>query len=184
MFSVTRRSLSAALTAVVLSTFACGAAFSQTPDGAYSLATGDRVRVTVYGHEDLSGEFEVDGNGGVALPLIQNVAAAGLSASELEQAITGRLKPDYLKDPRVSVEILSQRPFFILGEVREPGSFPYSSGLTVLKAVALAGGFTYRANTKHLRITREADSRSTELDAREDTEVLPGDVIRVPERFF
>lgn len=183
MFTISRLNLSAALAAGVLSAFWCGAAEAETLDSAYALAAGDRVKVTVFGHEDLSGEFEVDANGRVALPLIQNVAAAGLTASGLQRAIAGRLKPDYLQDPRVSVEILGHRPFFILGEVRDPGSYPYSSGLTVLKAVALAGGFTYRANSKRLKITRD-DESATDIDATLNTDIQPGDVIRVPERFF
>jgi polysaccharide export outer membrane protein len=150
----------------------------------YRLAAGDKVRVTVYGHEDLSGEFEVDASGRLALPLIQEVTAAALTLRELEQAITDRLQPDYLKNPRVNVEILNFRPFYIVGEVKTPGSYPYANGMTVINAVAVAGGFTYRARKGSITIRRGAGADQTEIRAQEQTPVLPGDVIEVPERFF
>jgi protein involved in polysaccharide export with SLBB domain len=158
-------------------------ASAQEPGNDYTLAAGDRVRVTVYGHDDLSGEFQVDGNGDVVLPLIQNVPAVQRTARELEQAITESLEPRYLRDPRVSVEVLASRPFYILGEVGSPGSYEFAAGITVIKAAALAGGFTYRANTKKVRITREGSSAPIER-ASLQSEVRPGDVIEVPERFF
>ncbi len=150
----------------------------------YRLATGDKLRVTVFGHEDLSGEFEVNSTGEISLPLIREVDAEGLSASELEERIIGALKPDYLVQPRVSVEILTYRPFYIIGEVTAPGSYPYVSGMTVLNAVAVSGGFTYRAKKKQVVIQRESTAGSVELKAELSTPVLPGDIIEVPERFF
>lgn len=153
-------------------------------DAQYELASGDRVRVTVYGHEDLSGEFELDASGRIAMPLIQYVDAAGLTLEELERAINAKLQPDYLKNPRVSAEIVGYRPFYILGEVNAPGSYPYVNGITVINAVAVAGGFTYRARKGRIRIERTVGGESLEIDADSDTPVLPGDVITVPERFF
>ena len=150
----------------------------------YRLAAGDTVRVTVYGHEDLSGEFEVDGTGRISLPLIREVDAEGHSLQELEDIITAKLSPDYLKEPRVSAEILNYRPFYIIGEVSEPGSYPYVNGMTVINAVAVAGGFTYRARKGRIRIVRESVDGTLELDVSNDTVVMPGDVIEVPERFF
>ncbi len=150
----------------------------------YKLGSGDRVRVTVFGHEDLSGEFEVDGSGNVSLPLIRNVTAHGLTVSELEQTIIDRLKPDYLKDPSVSVDVLNYRPFYIYGEVNQPGSYAYVNGMTVVKAIAMAGGFTYRAKKSRVEIIRANDASKTPQEAGRDTLVLPGDVIEVPERFF
>lgn len=150
----------------------------------YRLGAGDRIKVIVYGHQDLSGEFEIDGEGKVSLPLIQDVAAAGSSLRELEDAITDKLKPDYLKNPRVSVEVLNYRPFYILGKVNAPGSYPYVNGMTVINAVALAGGFTYRAKTKKVVIIRGNDPAQNREPAGPDTQVLPGDVIEVPERRF
>ena len=117
----------------------------------YKLGSGDKIRVTVFGHEDLSGEFEVDGSGNVSLPLIRNIKAEGSTPRELEQVVADRLSPDYLVNPRVSVEVLNYRPFYIYGEVTKPGSFPYVNGMTVINAVAMAGGFTYRARTSRVQ---------------------------------
>lgn len=150
----------------------------------YRLGPGDRIKLTVFGHADLSGEFEVDAVGNLSLPLIQLVSASGLSLPELEQAITAKLKPDYLKNPRVSAEILNYRPFFILGEVEQPGSYPYVAGTTLIRAVAMAGGFTYRAKKNKVVIRRDADNDTQQIAASPDTVILPGDVIEVPERFF
>ena len=150
----------------------------------YRLAAGDTVRVTVYGHEDLSGEFEVDGTGRISLPLIRDVDAEGHSLQELEEIITAQLSPDYLKEPRVSAEVLDYRPFYIIGEVSQPGSYPYVNGMTVINAVAVAGGFTYRARKSRIRIVRESGDGTLELDVSNGTVVMPGDVIEVPERFF
>ena len=150
----------------------------------YKLGSGDKIRVTVFGHEDLSGEFEVDGSGNVSLPLIRNIKAEGLTPRELEQVVADRLSPDYLVNPRVSVEVLNYRPFYIYGEVTKPGSFPYVNGMTVINAVAMAGGFTYRARTSKVRIIRATDPSRTPQDADKDTPVMPGDVIEVPERYF
>lgn len=161
----------------------CAVASADDTGNDYTLGAGDRVRITVYGHDDLSGEFVLDGNGNVALPLIRDVAASGRTPRELEQAITDRLQPEYLRNPLVSVEVVTPRPFYILGEVGSPGGYPYSPGITVVKAAALAGGFTYRANTKKVRITREGGSEPIER-ASLQSEVRPGDVIEVPERFF
>lgn len=150
----------------------------------YRLGGGDRIKVTVFGHEDLSGEFEVNGAGRVTLPLIREVQVAGLSAHEVEQAIADKLKPDYLKEPRVSVQVLTYRPFYILGEVNSPGSYSYVSGMTVVTAVALAGGYTYRAKRDYVYITRGGDSEKKKQRADPNAPLYPGDLIEVPERFF
>jgi len=153
-------------------------------DSVYRLGSGDRIKVTIYGHEDLSGEFDVNSQGNISLPLIQEVPASGQNVAQLEFAITKKLQPDYLKHPKVSVEVLVYRPFYLVGEVKTPGSYPYVSGMTVLKAVALAGGYTYRARTKAVLITRPEGEEQQQFDAEPDTRVMPGDVIEVPERFF
>jgi protein involved in polysaccharide export with SLBB domain len=150
----------------------------------YRLASGDRVRVSIYGHDDLSGEFEVDGTGQLSLPLIMNVTAGGLTRKELEADITAKLQPDFLKSPRVSVEILNYRPFYIVGEVNKPGSYGYVSGMKVINAVALAGGFTFRAQKGDIKITREQSGAKADLEGSVETTVLPGDVIEIGERFF
>lgn len=150
----------------------------------YRLAAGDSVRITVYGHEDLSGVFEVNGAGDVSLPLIREIRAAGLTAGELEERVIAALKPDYLKQPRVSVEMTTYRPYYIIGEVAAPGSYPYASGMTVVNAVAVAGGFTYRARKNRIKIVRMEGETTREFEAELEEPVLPGDMIEVPERFF
>ena len=150
----------------------------------YRLGSGDQVRVNVFGQSDLSGDFTVDGTGMVALPLVGNIKAGGLTLREFAKAVTKALKPDYLKNPRVSAEVLNYRPFYIIGEVKKPGSYPYVNGMTVVNAVALAGGYTYRADQDHISITRGTDKKRKRVNANHETLVLPGDVIDVPERFF
>ena len=150
----------------------------------YRLGTGDQIRVTVFGHEDLSGEFEVSSNGEIALPLIGKVVALEHTLREVESAIVGKLKPDYLKNPQVSVEVLNYRPFYIIGEVKNPGSYPYVGGMRIVNAVAIAGGFTYRARESKLLITRAKNPKGKSEPANQTTLVLPGDVIEIPERFF
>jgi len=130
----------------------------------------------------MSGKFSVAGDGRVALPFVGSIKAGGLTVRELQDAIINRLKPDYLKNPRVSVEVLNFRPFDIIGEVKRPGSYPYRSGMTVINAVAMAGGFTYRAKDKGFRIKR-ATTGVTEM-AQRNTVVLPGDIIEILERWF
>ena len=132
----------------------------------------------------MSGEFEVDGSGNVSLPLIRNIKVDGLTPGQLEQVVAERLSPDYQVNPRVSVEVQNYRPFYIYGEVTKPGSYPFVNGMTVVTAVAMAGGFTYRARTSKVRIIRANDPSRTAQDADKDTAVLPGDVIEVPERYF
>lgn len=157
----------------------------QPQSSSYRLGPGDRVRIVVYGEKDLSGEYSVDGSGMLSFPLIGQMSAAGLSADALARAIQSRLSPDYLRDPNVSAEILTYRPFYIVGEVKTPGSYPYVSGMTVLNAVALAGGFTYRARDDKFYLNRTADGGGKEqLDATPDSKVEPGDVITVRERYF
>lgn len=150
----------------------------------YALGSGDKLRVNVFGHEDLSGEFSVGSTGNISLPLIGTVKAGGRTIPQLEKAIHDKLYPDYLKNPRVSVEVLNFRPFYIIGEVKKPGSYPFVSGMTVVNAVALAGGFTYRAKENDLLIKRANDPNGGKQKAHQETLVMPGDVIVVPERWF
>ena len=161
-------------------------ASSSLPSGAsYRLGSGDHVRITVYGQPDMTGEYTIDGSGMLSFPLIGQVHAGGLDAADLEKTLIGRLQPDYLKNPSVSVEVLTYRPFYIVGEVRTPGSYPYVSGMTVLNAVALAGGFTYRAREDDFYVMRRGHGgEKNRLTAEADTPVLPGDVITVRERYF
>jgi protein involved in polysaccharide export with SLBB domain len=154
-------------------------------DESYRLGSGDRVRVTVYGQPELTGEFAVDGGGQMSYPLVGQIRAGGMTAHELEQALIGKLSPDYLKNPSISVEVLTFRPFYIVGEVRTPGSYPFVNGMTVLNAVALAGGFTYRARENSFYVTRTGeDGAKNKVSAGADATILPGDIITVRERYF
>ncbi|MAN67639.1 polysaccharide biosynthesis/export family protein [uncultured Hyphomonas sp.] len=158
--------------------------YEQRTAPAYVLGNGDRLRVTVFGHPDLSGEFDVDGSGAISLPLVGQIEALGLTTPQLETKIVETLDGDYILNPRVSAEVINYRPYYILGEVGSPGEYPYNSGLTVLNAVAAAGGFTYRANKKVVFI-KSVDTGSEEtytLDT--NTAVKPGDTIRIGERIF
>ena len=150
----------------------------------YTLSSGDRVKITVFGQPDLSGEFDVDGTGTFSMPLIGQVVAEGLTIPGLEDTIATSLADGYLINPRVSAEVTNYRPFYILGEVRNPGEYPYTNGLTVLEAVASAGGFTYRArkNTVFVRGTDANAEVSVPLTAT--TQVTPGDTLRIGERIF
>jgi protein involved in polysaccharide export with SLBB domain len=149
----------------------------------YRLGSGDRVRIVVFRHEDLSGEFALDGAGNFAMPLVGEIQAYGLTTRELEQRIAAKLQDGYLVEPQVSVEVLNYRPFYILGEVRQPGSYQYVNGMTVLNAVALAGGFTYRGKQDEFLLQRGgSNTQATEVGI--DTPILPGDVVTVQERFF
>jgi polysaccharide export outer membrane protein len=156
-----------------------------TTDGpSYVLGPSDRVRLRVYGEGDITGDYEVDTNGYISVPLAGRVKAAGLTTRQLERSVAEALSRGVLRDPRVNIEIATYRPFFILGEVKKAGEYPYKSGLTVLDAVASAGGYTYRANEGKV-VIRRAGSTVEETHALDGPVlVFPGDNIRVPERYF
>jgi protein involved in polysaccharide export with SLBB domain len=153
-------------------------------DPGYRLGPGDQIHITVFGQPDMTGNYQIDGKGMLAFPLIGRVHAGGLTAAGLQEEITHRLSPDYIRHPSVSVEVLNYRPFYILGEVNKPGAYPYVNGMTVLNAAAIAGGFTYRAKDEDFSIMRNENGQHVKLDANDDTPVRPGDVITIPERFF
>jgi polysaccharide export outer membrane protein len=150
----------------------------------YKLGEGEKVRITVFNEPQLSGAFAIDGSGQIALPLIGQVQAVGSTARELERYITEKLKGRFLVNPRVTVEILSHRPFYIIGEVKSAGEYPYKTGLNVVSAVALAGGFAPRASTSYVYIKRVSEAQEREFPALPSVAVFPGDIIRVPERYF
>ncbi len=150
----------------------------------YKFGSGDLIKVTVFNHEDLSGEYTINGAGLIALPLIGDVLAKDLTVKQVEEGIAAKLKPDYLLNPRVSVQVLNYRPFYIIGEVKEPKSYPYVDGMTYLNAVAIAGGFTYRAKEDHVLVIRANDAKKNEVKLTIDDKVQPGDQIHVEERFF
>lgn len=150
----------------------------------YRLGPGDQLHVIVYGETDLTGDYTVSPVGTIAFPLVGEVPANGLTPDQMAQAISDRLQQGFMRHPQVSAAIASYRPFFILGEVTRPGTYPFSAALTVRGAVAVAGGFTYRANEHRvfIRHAGEQTEQSYRLDA--STLVQPGDTIRIGERFF
>jgi polysaccharide export outer membrane protein len=153
--------------------------------GEYHLGPGDQVRIITFGEEQLTGEFRVDASGDIALPLVGTVHAAGKTPPQLEAATKDVLIRSRLyKNPSVSVEVVNYRPVFILGEVTKPGQYPYQPGMTVLTAVAVGGGFTYRAVDNDFSIVRILDGKTSEGRAGRETLVQPGDVITIYERRF
>ncbi len=153
-------------------------------ENVYTLGVGDELRVSVFGEEDLSGEFVIDGSGSVSMPLVGEVRARGLTVREFRTELETILRNGYLNDPRVSAEVINFRPFFIMGEVESSGEYPYSDGLTVINAIARAGGFTYRANTRMVFIKRAGADEEVAVPMTATLRVMPGDTIRVGERFF
>ena len=147
----------------------------------YTLGPGDKIRVTVYEHENLSGNFTVDDSGRLSLPLLGGIEVKGMTLPELEKTITKRLLENEILNPKVSAGLLEFGPFCILGEVRNPGCFSYVHGLTASRAIALAGGYTYRAVKNKFVITRQDGRKVT---GNEDTPVYRGDLVEVKERFF
>ncbi|MBT8765803.1 polysaccharide biosynthesis/export family protein [Metapseudomonas boanensis] len=151
----------------------------------YKLASGDVIRISVFGEKDLSFEkLRLTDAGTFSYPFIGEVQAKGKTAAEIEQIIVNKLKGDYLVDPRVSVSVLQYREFFISGEVKTPGGYPFQPGLTLRRAVALAGGLTERASDKRITIIRDHDASRTPEPATLDTLVLPGDTITIDQGFF
>ena len=154
-------------------------------DADYRLGANDRVRILVFGQPTLTGEYTLDGNGVLAFPLIGNVDANGQSPNQLQKAIASKLDPDYLQNPSVSAEVITRRPFYVIGEVQKPGNYPYVTDMTALQAVAMAGGYTYRARQNNLYLKRlDANGRMVRVAATPETKIRPGDTVEIKERFF
>lgn len=153
-------------------------------DTVYRLDAGDRLRITVLNEDTITGEYEVSGSGMLSLPLIGTVPARGNSLAQEITLIEDKLRDGFLKQPSVAVEVVNYRPFYVLGEVKAPGKYPYVSGMTALNAIALAGGYTYRGKTKRVLVIRAGDPQRREQDLPPTTTVMPGDIVRVPERVF
>ena len=152
--------------------------------GPYHLDTGDKLRIFVYAQPSLSRIYTIDNEGFISVPLIGNIQARGTSTRGLEASIRGRLGAQYVRDPHVTVDIQQHRPFYILGEVKSAGQYPYVGGLTIDSAVAIAGGYSERANERKVQITRRMKDGIEKLEVSGDTEVRPGDTINVKERWF
>jgi polysaccharide export outer membrane protein len=169
---------------VAAQTAAAQAPAPATSAATYVLGSTDRIRLKVYGEPDISGEYEIDAGGNVSVPLAGHIKAAGSTTRQLEKSITSALSKGIVRDPRVNVEIVSYRPYYILGEVKKSGEYPYRLGLTVMDAVASAGGFTYRANENKIYLRRAGAGVEEVYALDAPVPVFPGDNIRVPERFF
>jgi len=176
---------------LLLLLFLTGLAQAQEPapagangDSGYQLGPRDRVFITVFNHADLGGEYELDGDGRFSMPLIGVIDAAGRTPVELQQIVIDKLKPDYLVNPRVSIEVRNYRPYYLVGEVQNTGSFPFVTGITYLTAIAMAGGYTYRAKKDVVYVIRGNDPLQEEIKLDANEKVQPGDIIRVAERLF
>lgn len=155
-------------------------ALRQSDDSLYRLGPGDKLRITVFNETDLSGDFAIDGQGYVRLPLLGQVAAAGLTSFALESRISESFTAGgYLVSPRVAVEITSYRPFYILGEVTKPGEYPYVNSMTATNAIALAGGFTDRAVQSSIYVRHQGETVEHEIDTEQNARIYPGDMVRV-----
>ena len=150
----------------------------------YELAPGDRIKVEVFNHAELSGEYTLDDQGRFSMPLIGTVDANGLNPLKLEDLLVSMLKPDYLVNPRVFIQVMNSRLYYLIGEVAGKGAFPYKSGKTYLTAIANAGGYTYRAKQDFVFVIRGDDPEQHELKLSVEEKVQPGDIIRVAERLF
>lgn len=149
----------------------------------YRLGAGDQIRITVFNEPDLTGPFTVGSQGMIAYPLVGTIRAGGLTVPEFTSSLQSALAT-YVRSPSVAVEVTNYRPFFILGEVQRPGTYPYSASLTVPNAVATAGGFTYRANQARVFIRHANESVERSYPLTVATPVLPGDTVRIGERLF
>lgn len=153
-------------------------------DENYRLGAGDRLQINVFNQPDLTGDYSLDGSGRFSMHLIGQVEAKGLTAAELEQVVVERLKPDFLVNPRVSVHVLTYRPFYIIGEVGSPGAYPFVDGMTYLNAIAIASGYTFRAKQDVVYIKRAGAPQDDEIRLSVNESVQPGDIIRIDERLF
>lgn len=168
------------LLAMLVVAFVPAAAVAQGEEG-YRLGPGDKLRVTVFGEPYLSGEFIVSASSTISMPLIPTIPVGGATLPEAADLIEQALRAGFLGDPKIAVEVLEYRPFFVIGEVRNPGSFPYVADMTVLHAVAIAGGFTPRAAKRRIVIQRDGEDIE---NVEHTTRVQPDDIITVRERFF
>jgi polysaccharide export outer membrane protein len=150
----------------------------------YVLGTGDKIHLTVFDEADLSGDYTVDGSGFVRLPLIGQVRASGLTPPQLEAAVGSALAAGYLRSPRVSVEVATYRPFYVIGAVGRPGEYPYVNHMNVLNAIAMAGGFLPSAIESTVYVRTQGSAREQKMAADASTPIRPGDVVRVETTFF
>jgi protein involved in polysaccharide export with SLBB domain len=153
--------------------------------GEYRLGLGDKVRVRVFGADQMGGEFQIDLSGSIDPPLVGVVRAEGLTPVELKMKLVQRLQKErIIDDPQVSVDLIAASPFYVLGEVEKSGEYPYHPGLNVVSAIATAGGFRYRADQHKVMVRRRGQTAEIALPTLSAAPVYPGDIVRVPGRFF
>lgn len=187
--SVLRHAFVAASAAALLGLAACAggntnqAALESTPPQAYRIGAGDKIAVNVYGEQSVTGEYQVDDSGSISLPLAGRVTVRNMTAPQAETAVQTKLRSS-LENPQVNVSVLEGRNVYILGEVAKPGAYPYRPGDTVLNAVALAGGYTYRAQTNGIEVKRPETGDAEAKRAQQDAYLHPGDIVIVPARWF
>ena len=150
----------------------------------YELAPGDRIKIDIFNHVELSGEFTLDADGRFSMPLIGTIDASDLNPLELEDLLVSKLKPDYLVNPRIFIQVMNSRLYYLIGEVSATGAFPYKSDMTYLRAIANAGGYSYRAKQDVVYVIRGDDPEQNEIKLSVDEKVQPGDIIRIAERLF
>jgi polysaccharide biosynthesis/export protein len=150
----------------------------------YRVGSGDKLSIKVAGETDLTGEYPVDASGAISLPYVQSATVAGMTTPQIERLIVGRLRNGYLKDPQVAVQVITLRPFYILGQVTTAGSFPYQPGITVQNAIAIASGYSARADQKEVLLTRKDANGTHTVLVPVTTQIYPGDIINVRERWF
>jgi polysaccharide export outer membrane protein len=150
----------------------------------YRVGAGDRLAIRVAGESDLTGEYVVDPSGVLSMPYVRSVPVAGLTTGEIERLVVQKLRNGYLRDPKVSVQPINLRPFFIMGEVNTGGSFPYQGGMTVQQAIAVAGGYGTRADQGAVLLTRRTATGTKTYKVPVTTQVYPGDTVFVRERWF
>ena len=182
-----------ALLAVALLVSGCGAgAISEAEQQSLAAAASapatlqpsDKIRVVVFGESNLGGEYELDQAGQISVPLAGTIRAQGMTQAQLEQALSQKFRSEYLRNPKVTVTVASLAPYYMMGEVKSPGQFAYRSGLNVLTALAIAGGPTYRASRSTVQIQRRGELTMRDYPVSASVPILPGDVIKVPERYF
>ena len=154
------------------------------PESPYRLASGDKLRIIVFGQDNLSNIYAVDGSGRISMPLVNTVMAQGRTTQQLAREIEAKLRAGYLREPKVSVEVDTYRPFFVLREATNSGQFPFVSGMTVQTAAAIAGGFTPRGQRNSAEITRQIDGQTVTASVPITYPVQPGDTIVIKERWF
>ena len=151
----------------------------------YRLDAGDELRISVFGLDAITNTYTVSDNGNISLPLIEDVMATGRTVAELQSAIAAKLlERQIVNAPNINVQVTKTRPFYVLGEVKKPGEYSYRPGMTVLTAISVAGGYTFRANTKRLIISRRIGAKTVTGSVKEDALIQPGDTIRINESWF